>query len=86
MNKERATNLASRVVARAEEINRETTLYCTECCTSFVLQEGQWVASGFKGSKVAEVIQNRLIVCTCGTVLGVYAQDVILPGQVVPAH
>jgi hypothetical protein len=44
------------------------------------------VAEGFKGRKVADVIQDRLIVCTCGTVLGVYAQDMILPGQVVPAH
>ena len=86
MNMQLATKAVSNVVAKAERINRETTLYCTECCTSFNLSNGEWVAEGFKGRKVAEVIQDRMIVCTCGVTLGVYVSDIIIPGQVVPIH
>jgi len=67
---------------RVDNINRRQTLYCTECCTGFVLRNGDWVS----GNKTAEVIQDRLIVCTCGTALGVYAQAPIATGQVVPIH
>lgn len=67
---------------RVDNINRRQTLYCTECCTHFRLSGENWVSGG----KVADVIQDRLIVCTCGTALGVYAQAPIATGQVVPIH
>lgn len=64
--------------------NKQAVLYCTECCTKFKLKpNGQWETYG---GKVAEVIQDRLIVCTCGVALGVYAQSFVLPGEVVPIH
>jgi len=78
--------VAADMVAKASKINQSTTLYCTECCTRFTLKNGEWVAENWNGKKVADVIQNRMIVCTCGVTLGVYASETIIPGQVVPIH
>jgi hypothetical protein len=69
-----------KVAADVQKKNKNIVLYCTECCTSFILQyNGNWQSD----HKVASVIQDRLIVCTCGTTLGVYASAVIMPGQVI---
>jgi hypothetical protein len=60
--------------------NRRKELFCVECCTRFSLDgDGQWRS----GHKEAEVVAGRLIVCTCGTTIGVIVSDVTVPGEVV---
>ena len=71
----------------AKERNAEQTLECTECCTVFRLKKnGQW-RSGEK--KVADLVAGRLLVCTCGTPVGVViTPDMPCPvvGEVVAVH
>jgi len=63
--------------------NRKKVLYCTECCTTFTLNdEGNWIAK----PKVAEIIAGSFLQCTCGQILGIInkQEKPYLVGEVIP--
>lgn len=66
--------------------NKNTTLYCIDCCTSFNLRKnGEWTTTD--ADKTANVVADRFIICSCGTALGVIiGKEIPLPGEVVPVR
>ncbi len=67
----------------AQERNKKKELTCIECCMGYTLNsDGQWTARG--GEKVAQLVADRILYCTCQTVIGVVAtQPLPVEGEVV---
>lgn len=67
----------------AQKRNKDKELYCTECCTSFRLKSGgTWKSGG----KKADLVAGRMLVCTCGTVVGIIIARIPAIGEVVATH
>lgn len=74
--------LTKRQKTMADKRNEAKTLYCTECCTYFSMnKEGKWTTRG--ATKVAELINNSFLQCTCGTNIGVLLHQSALKGEIV---
>ena len=70
----------------AQARNKEKELYCTECCASFRLAKENWVEVS-NPNKVAQMVANRLLYCTCGTIIGVAISDTPpVIGEIVAVH
>lgn len=70
--------------SKAGEENKKKKLYCTECCTKFILNsDGRWRKYG--DGEPADRIKDSLF-CTCGTPIAVIITEETLIGEVVPVH
>jgi len=68
--------------AKADKANKAKVLYCIECCTTFLLDEsGKW--STRTGDKVAELIGNDFLQCTCGANLATLLRKSAVKGEFV---
>lgn len=75
-----------------ETQNAKTSLYCTECCNTFVpVSDGIWEDKYGRTDrdgnvKRAELVNDNVIQCSCGQTIGFVATDIVLPGEVVPVN